>query len=412
MAKRYYEDEEDIRYTADSPRARGREEYLTETKPERTYELGYEEGKSAAEEAAARAAEKQAAAAGGSTGTATYKPGTTTGAAITSGNVTDAAEKKQVMADDVLDKLLNGDKFQYDVSADPMFQSLMAIATKNANKARADTMAHASAMTGGYGNTYALSAADRAAAAERQAALDKIPELEQAAYNRYLNDRADLKDQYSLLAAREAAANEEARRNKEWEHTLEREAVEDARYQAEFDEKVRQYDLNRADQREQFAASLGLDYAKFEENVRQFGLNYALEQAQFDHDKEMDYITADQNQQKINLDRADLNAHIDNSYYAPPSSSAKDTTTDEEPEPDPQTMSDTEITSAAKSLLSEYKSTRGSEWSQSQFWDKVYKKYKENAPYIMEELRRLREGDPKTDANITKRNPKIIAYID
>lgn len=409
MAKRYQLDEEDIRYTAGSPRATLREEYLTETKPERTYEIGYEEGKSAAEEAAARAAEAQSASAGGSTASPTYKPETTTGAGAAAGSVTDAAEKKQVMADDVLDKLLNGDKFRYDVSADPTFQSLMAIATKNANKARADTMAHASAMTGGYGNTYALAAADRAAAAERQAALDKAPELEQAAYNRYLNDRADLKDQYSILAAREAAANEEAWRNKEWEHTLEREAVEDAREDRKFEETVRQFDLSRADQREQFAATLGLDYAKFEENRRQFGITYALDQAKFEHDAYMDEVSASQNQQKIDIDREDLNAHIDGSYYKGETSGTTTTPKAGYNSDGTKKRTDKEIQTVADGLWNQYKAAWGSQASLTAFEQRLENQYSDDADRIMAVLSNRADA---IDDNITRRGTKVHGYTD
>jgi hypothetical protein len=69
-----------------------------------------------------------------------------------------------------------------------------------------DAVARASAMTGGYGNSYAATAGAQAFNEQMGQLNDVIPELFQMAYDKYAREGQDLKDAYSMLAAREAEA--------------------------------------------------------------------------------------------------------------------------------------------------------------------------------------------------------------
>ena len=69
-----------------------------------------------------------------------------------------------------------------------------------------DAVARASAMTGGYCNSYAALAGAQAFNEQMGQLNDVIPELWQMAYDKYAREGQDLKDAYSLLAAREAEA--------------------------------------------------------------------------------------------------------------------------------------------------------------------------------------------------------------
>jgi hypothetical protein len=62
-----------------------------------------------------------------------------------------------------------------------------------------DTMGQASAMTGGYGNSYAATAGNQAYQASLQNLNDIVPELYQMAYDRYNQEGQDMYNQYGLL---------------------------------------------------------------------------------------------------------------------------------------------------------------------------------------------------------------------
>jgi hypothetical protein len=107
---------------------------------------------------------------------------------------------------ETLDKILNREKFSYDFNGDAFYQQYKDKFTQQARMASEDAVARASAMTGGYGNSYAATAGAQAFNEQMGQLNDIIPELYQMAYDKYAREGQDLKDAYSLLAAREAEA--------------------------------------------------------------------------------------------------------------------------------------------------------------------------------------------------------------
>ena len=95
--------------------------------------------------------------------------------------------------------------FSYDPAADAAFQSYLARYSREGKAAMADTMAQGAHLTGGYGSTYAQSAAQQAYNSYLSRLSDVLPELQEAAYKRYRDDGAALLDQYELLRSRDAA---------------------------------------------------------------------------------------------------------------------------------------------------------------------------------------------------------------
>lgn len=107
---------------------------------------------------------------------------------------------------DTLNKILNREKFSYDFNGDAFYQQYKDKFTQQARMASEDAVARASAMTGGYGNSYAATAGAQAFNEQMGQLNDIIPELYQMAYDKYAREGQDLKDAYSMLAAREAEA--------------------------------------------------------------------------------------------------------------------------------------------------------------------------------------------------------------
>ena len=101
---------------------------------------------------------------------------------------------------DVMDKILNREKFSYDLNGDALYQQYKDKYIQQGKMAMADTMGQAAAMTGGYGNSYAASVGNQAYQASLQQLNDVIPELYQMAYDRYNQEGQDLYNQYGMLS--------------------------------------------------------------------------------------------------------------------------------------------------------------------------------------------------------------------
>ena len=202
----------------------------------------------------------------------------------------------QTQLNDMLQKILNREKFSYDLNGDMLYQQYKDQYTMQGKLASMDVMGQAAAMTGGYGNSYAQTAGQQAYQSYLQQLNDKVPELYQLALNQYNAEGDEMYNQASLMAQMEdqdygryrdqvsdyytelANLKDEARYMSEteynqalqdfnikyssyWDQTnydyqKERDKVADQQWQATFDEGVRQYNASLAEQQRQYNASL------------------------------------------------------------------------------------------------------------------------------------------------------------
>ncbi len=102
-----------------------------------------------------------------------------------------------------LDKL-QGRQFAYDLAADPAYESYRRAYTRKGKLAMADTLGHATALTGGYGNSYALTAAQQRYDGYMQELTDKIPQLYALAQERYDQETDRLNQSYQQYLALES----------------------------------------------------------------------------------------------------------------------------------------------------------------------------------------------------------------
>ena len=108
---------------------------------------------------------------------------------------------KQSTMDSVLSKYMNRPDFSYDVNADALYNQYKDQYIQQGRLAMMDTMGQAQAMSGGYGNSYAMSAGQQAYNAQLNNLNEIVPELYAQAYNRYRDETSDLYNQYGLLSA-------------------------------------------------------------------------------------------------------------------------------------------------------------------------------------------------------------------
>ena len=97
-------------------------------------------------------------------------------------------DKYASQRDELINALANPEKFSYDHSSDESYKAYAKQYAREGQRATADTLAAASAQSGGIASSYALTAAGQQGNYYAAQLSDKIPELYQNAYNRYLSE--------------------------------------------------------------------------------------------------------------------------------------------------------------------------------------------------------------------------------
>lgn len=101
---------------------------------------------------------------------------------------------------DLYDKIMNREKFTYDLNGDMLYQQYRDQYQRLGQQAMMDTMAQASALTGGYGNSYASTAGNQAYQAYLQQLNAIVPELYAQARDAYNQEGDDLLNRYNITA--------------------------------------------------------------------------------------------------------------------------------------------------------------------------------------------------------------------
>lgn len=96
------------------------------------------------------------------------------------------------------DKLVARPEFKYDAERDPLYQQYRDMYIRNGQQAMKDTVGAQAALTGGYGNSWGTTAGYQAYQNYLQGLNDKLPALEQAAYERYQLEGQDLMNRIGL----------------------------------------------------------------------------------------------------------------------------------------------------------------------------------------------------------------------
>jgi peptidoglycan hydrolase-like protein with peptidoglycan-binding domain len=109
----------------------------------------------------------------------------------------------QSQLDELMSSIMNRDKFSYDLNGDALYQQYKDKYIQQGKLAMGDAIGQASAMTGGYGNSYAQSVGQQQYQAQLNNLNDIVPELYQMALDRYNQEGQDLYNKYGIVADRE-----------------------------------------------------------------------------------------------------------------------------------------------------------------------------------------------------------------
>lgn len=106
----------------------------------------------------------------------------------------------QTQLNNVMNKIMKRDPFTYDLNGDALYQQYKDKFTQHGKMAMGDAIGQASAMTGGYGNSYAQSVGQQMYQKELQNLNDMVPELYQMALAKYDMDTQNLHKQHAVLS--------------------------------------------------------------------------------------------------------------------------------------------------------------------------------------------------------------------
>ena len=205
------------------------------------------------------------------------------------------------MIEDSLNKIINKEAFSYDFNADPLYQNYKDQYTKLGKEAAMNAAASVSGLTGGYGSSYGATAASQANQQYLTELNDKIPELYNAALQKYQMEvdnnyrqfnalqseesrlygqhRDDVSDYYSDWNALEngystALAHEEWLANMEYQK--ERDAVADNQWQQTYDYNKSRASVSDNQWQQQFDTSKSQWQQEFDTKNAQWQKEYEL----------------------------------------------------------------------------------------------------------------------------------------
>lgn len=178
----------------------------------------------------------------------------------------------------IMDKILNREKFSYDLNSDAIYQQYAQQYAQQGKMAMMDTMGQAAAMTGGYGNSYAQSVGQQTYQGYMQQLNEVMPELYGMALDRYNQEGDEMLNQYGLLVSQDEQEYGRYRDQVSDYNTELARLTDDARYKAEdeygkwIDERNYNYQQGRdavADQ--QWAAEFAEAQRQFNEKMTNSG---------------------------------------------------------------------------------------------------------------------------------------------
>lgn len=156
---------------------------------------------------------------------------------------------------DLVNKVTNREPFSYDPLQDDVYQAYASEYGRLGRRANEDTMANVATNTGGLASSWAVTAANQAENDYMQQLSDKIPELEQLAYQRWADQRdADLNtlttfgnledSEYNRYSTDRAFNRDVYESDRDYGYNQYRDQVADNQWQTEFDENKRQFNKN------------------------------------------------------------------------------------------------------------------------------------------------------------------------
>lgn len=167
-----------------------------------------------------------------------------------------------------LEQILSRQGFSYDPAGDALYNRYKDHYEKQGRRAMEDTLGQAAALTGGYGNSYAQTAAQQVYTQQLDNLQEKIPELYALALETYRAEGDALQSRYDLLRSQEQQ-DYSRYRDRAADYAAEQKRLTEA-YKDAYSRYADQRDFNYRKQRDKVTDRQWQE--KFDESVRQFAV--------------------------------------------------------------------------------------------------------------------------------------------
>ena len=201
----------------------------------------------------------------------------------------------------LMNKIVNQKDFSYDFNADPLYQQYKDQYTQLGKQAALDTQANAAALTGGFGNSYAATAATQANQQYLTQLNNVIPQLYSLAMDKYQIDTDKLYNQFS------AVGNQEDREYGQYRDTVTdwkddrsyyynkyNDSIGNDQFIANYNQSEDQFNQNMAYNRERDAVSDSQWQKQFDYSQSRDNVSDSQWQQQFDYQKYRDNVSDSQ----------------------------------------------------------------------------------------------------------------------
>lgn len=200
----------------------------------------------------------------------------------------------QKLIDAAQAKYLNREAFSYDAEKDPSYRQYRDSYTRQGQKAMQDTLAEISARTGGLASSYAGQAAQQTYDGYMSALADKIPELREIAYQKYMDQYNMDRDKLNVLTGlsdreynryRDARSDYDTDRNfeynrwygdRDYNYKVGQDAITNDQWERQFAHQKEQADI---------ANNFAAQQQKWREDVDQRDYDYTVQQDALDRDE-------------------------------------------------------------------------------------------------------------------------------
>lgn len=168
--------------------------------------------------------------------------------------------------DSIYNQINTREKFSYDMNNDALYKQYSQQYQNNAKLAMQDTVGQVSALTGGYGNSYAETAGQAMYNQQMQGLNDRALELYQLALNQYNAEGDRLMNIYGMTADQYNT-----------EYNKIRDEVADQQWAKAYEENQRQYNLGLAMDAAGLVTDTALRGASLALDATQFGASLAFD---------------------------------------------------------------------------------------------------------------------------------------
>ena len=234
--------------------------------------------------------------------------------------------KYQDQIDSIIQQILNPQGFKYEFNGDNLFKAYSDMYTQKGKQAAEDVQGQAAALTGGYGNSYGVTAGNQAYQQYLTDLYGVGMDLRDRAYQDYLNQLQNRKDAYGILQQADDSAYGRYRDTVGDYYTDLNYATDQFNNERNFDygqhrDKVGDYQTDRAYYASRYDTESDRDYSRYRDTVgdwkddRGYYYTQYRDESNDDYNRYRDTVSDWKDDRNYYTDRYDAERDYDTGMY-------------------------------------------------------------------------------------------------